>query len=178
MKDIIQQNNTEELSKKEKKKAYDRAYNVRNAVKIKARNEACGRAYRMRKEVKAKAIARYEANKDKMNANRRYRMLHDPLYKFIHSIRAHTTRAFRRIKQNKPTKTINLLGCSWEEAQAHFEKLFQPGMTWSNHGEWHIDHIIPIATAQTIEDACKLNHISNLQPLWAKDNLTKGAKLA
>jgi hypothetical protein len=49
-------------------------------------------------------------------------------------------------------------------------------MTWSNMGEWHIDHIKPLATAKTEKDVYELNHYTNLQPLWAKDNLSKGAK--
>ncbi len=91
-------------------------------------------------------------------------------------MRGHTRRAFKRIGQNKQYDTLALIGCNWLEAKEHFERLFQPGMTWANHGDWHIDHIIPIASAQTIEDAYKLNHISNLQPLWAADNLHKSGK--
>mgnify|MGYP002132731409 FL=1 len=49
-------------------------------------------------------------------------------------------------------------------------------MTWDNYGDWHIDHIIPLNSAQTEEDLYKLCHYSNLQPLWALDNLKKGSK--
>lgn len=47
-------------------------------------------------------------------------------------------------------------------------------MNWENYGEWHLDHIIPISYAKTIEDIYKLNHYTNLQPLWASENLSKG----
>ena len=50
-------------------------------------------------------------------------------------------------------------------------------MSWDNYGEWHIDHIIPLASATTEEGVLKLYHYSNLQPLWAKDNLSKGSKI-
>ena len=50
-------------------------------------------------------------------------------------------------------------------------------MTLENHGEWHLDHIIPLAIAKTEEEIIKLNHYTNFQPLWAIDNLKKGAKI-
>ena len=49
-------------------------------------------------------------------------------------------------------------------------------MTWNNRSEWHIDHIIPLSSAKTEEELYKLFHYTNLQPLWAKDNLIKGKK--
>jgi hypothetical protein len=70
------------------------------------------------------------------------------------------------------------LGCSIAELRLHLESQFQPGMSWNNHGEWHIDHIRPLAKFNLacplqLERAC---HFSNLQPLWAKDNIVKGMK--
>jgi hypothetical protein len=50
-------------------------------------------------------------------------------------------------------------------------------MTLENHGEWHLDHIIPISSAETEEDIMLLNHYTNFQPLWWYDNLKKGAKI-
>ena len=50
-------------------------------------------------------------------------------------------------------------------------------MTWENHGEWHIDHIMPMYTAQTEEETLELNHYTNLQPLWAEENLSKSNKI-
>jgi hypothetical protein len=50
-------------------------------------------------------------------------------------------------------------------------------MSWDNHGEWHIDHIIPLASANTPEIIKQLCHYSNLQPLWASDNIIKKDKI-
>ena len=94
----------------------------------------------------------------------------DLLYKIKRSLRTSVSSAFRRIGQNKPARTEQLLGCSWLEAKAHFERLFQEGMRWDNHGEWHIDHIRPVASFKP-DELHLMNHISNLQPLWAEENL-------
>jgi hypothetical protein len=50
-------------------------------------------------------------------------------------------------------------------------------MSLDNHGKWHLDHIIPLATATTEEDVIRLNHYTNFQPLWADDNLKKSNKI-
>ena len=51
-------------------------------------------------------------------------------------------------------------------------------MTFENHGEWHLDHIKPISLAKSEEEIIELNHYTNFQPLWAKDNLSKSNKYA
>lgn len=50
-------------------------------------------------------------------------------------------------------------------------------MTWDNYGKWHIDHIVPLVSAKTEEEMYKLCHYTNLQPLWALDNIKKGDNL-
>jgi hypothetical protein len=57
------------------------------------------------------------------------------------------------------------------------EKQFTEGMTWFNHGEWHIDHIYPVSLATDEHHLKKLNHYTNLQPLWAIDNIKKSNKI-
>lgn len=79
----------------------------------------------------------------------------------------------------KSIKTMDLLSCSIEQLKIHLESKFQLGMTWENYGEWHIDHIIPLSSFDLVnsEELKRASHYSNLQPLWAKDNIAKGAKL-
>jgi hypothetical protein len=80
-------------------------------------------------------------------------------------------------------EVLDQIGCSADELKQHFESMFQEGMSWENFGEWHIDHIIPLASVRgnTIEELIqgmiRLNHYSNLQPLWAKDNIKKGSMM-
>ncbi|MDD5775514.1 MAG: helix-turn-helix domain-containing protein [Candidatus Omnitrophica bacterium] len=79
----------------------------------------------------------------------------------------------------KTAGTMKLVGCTPEEFIAHIEKQFQPGMTMENYGEWHIDHIIPCAKFDLANpDHQKICfHFSNLQPLWAKKNISKEKKV-
>ena len=72
--------------------------------------------------------------------------------------------------------TVEKLGYSLEDFKKHIESKFKDGMTWENHGLWHIDHIKPVSKFKvlTYDDAKKINELKNLQPLWAKENLSKG----
>mgnify|MGYP000913227399 CR=1 FL=1 len=76
----------------------------------------------------------------------------------------------------KRSATFDLLGYTPADLTAHIERLFVDGMNWSNRSLWHIDHIIPISSARTESDVIRLNQLSNLRPLWAIDNLRKGAR--
>ena len=74
---------------------------------------------------------------------------------------------------NKSKRSVECLGCTWEFFRDYIEQQFKDGMTWDNYGEWHLDHIIPLASAKTEEEVYKLNHYTNLQPLWAEENFKK-----
>lgn len=80
----------------------------------------------------------------------------------------------------KSTTTLRLVGCSIPELRACFERKFLPGMAWENYGAWHIDHIKPCAKFDLTnpEHQKQCFHFSNLQPLWATDNLRKNSKYA
>jgi hypothetical protein len=100
------------------------------------------------------------------------RVKEDPIFKLTKNLRARLKTAMKR--GYLTGSAIKDLGCSVEFFKQYLESLFQSGMTWGNHGEWHIDHIIPLASANTLEEASRLCHYTNLQPLWAKDNMRKG----
>lgn len=84
--------------------------------------------------------------------------------------------------RNRSAKTMQLLGCTVEFLMDHIASQFQPGMSWENWGQktWHIDHIRPCASFDLTdpEQQRQCFHYSNLQPLWAADNIRKGAKVA
>jgi hypothetical protein len=76
----------------------------------------------------------------------------------------------------KKTSTQVMLGCNIEEFKAHIERQFLRGMNWENSGLWHIDHIVPCASASDESELTALFHFTNLRPVWAKENLTKSGK--
>ncbi len=131
--------------------------------------------------VKERKKRYFQKSKFDINTKIKTRKIVDLLFKFSCNVRTLITGSFRRTKDSKykkQTKTLQLLGCSITELRAHLTKQFLPGMSLDNYGEWHIDHIVPLAYAQTQQDIERLCHYTNLQPLWAKDNLKKGARNA
>ena len=84
------------------------------------------------------------------------------------------SKVIKRNGYTKRSKTQEILGIDFEGFKIYIENLFTDGMSWSNFGEWHIDHKIPISWGKTEDDIIKLNHYKNLQPLWAEENLSKG----
>jgi hypothetical protein len=101
------------------------------------------------------------------------RRLTDPIFYLRKKVR-NRLRDYFRVKTKK---TLEYLGCSFEDLKLHLEIQFTDGMTWNNRGEWHIDHIIPLSSAKTEDELYKLCHYTNLQPLWAEDNLKKSNKI-
>lgn len=100
----------------------------------------------------------------------------NPIVAFKHAVRTNVNRAFARKGMKKNAKTEALLGCTVDEFRAHIERQFLPGMGWHNRDRWHIDHIVPLKTANTIEEVAALCHHTNLRPIWKDQNLKKSAK--
>ena len=119
--------------------------------------------------------AHYQANKEKVNerylAYQKKRYAEDPAYAMVSRLRRRLNNALKG--QAKPASTMELVGCSSEKLCAWLEMHFAEGMTWDNRDKWHIDHIKPIASFEDPADP-DCWHWSNLQPLWAEDNLRKG----
>ena len=69
------------------------------------------------------------------------------------------------------------MGCTPEFLKEHLQSQFKDGMGWDNYGSWHIDHIIPLSVAKDEKEIYRLCHYTNLQPLWAIENLSKGNKV-
>lgn len=90
-------------------------------------------------------------------------------------MRSRIRSALKSIKCNKRNSIKILVGCSVPELKTYLESKFKEGMNWENYGKWHIDHIIGCCNFDltNIEEQKKCFHYSNLQPLWAIENLRK-----
>jgi hypothetical protein len=117
--------------------------------------------------------------RDKFNKYIRDRLKTDINFKLRKTIRARIRLALKNDK--KRSKTLKLLGVNnIIIAKKHLEKLFKPRMTWKNHGKWHIDHIIPCSSFDLTKasEQRECFHYTNLQPLWASENLSKGNRIS
>lgn len=103
----------------------------------------------------------------------------DPLWRLTERIRDSISKSFKRLGSIKPSRTEQILGCTFEQFKQHIESQFEPWMNWDNQGgqiiteintNWDIDHKIPISSAKTKEDVIRLSHYTNFQPLCSYHN--------
>jgi hypothetical protein len=118
----------------------------------------------------------HQNNKEKRKEYLKNKTSNDFLFKLKNTIRSRIKQFLKQQGYTKKNKTFDIVGCSPQFLKEHLEKQFIDGMTWENRSKWHIDHIIPLASAKTEEEIIKLCHYTNLQPLWATDNMKKGSK--
>lgn len=122
-----------------------------------------------------------EANPEKwreiMRKSEAKMLKENPLFALTKRCRALVGRVIKVAGFTKKSRTHEILGCDWPTLKAHMEAQFVEGMSWENRHLWHIDHIVPMATAVTESDVLSLNRYTNLQPLWAAENLAKKDKL-
>ena len=174
---------------KEKKKAYQKVYWQKNKEKLKAINKS----YREANKEKRKAYI--EANREKIRAQtkvygrerreitrvqERNRRKTDHTFRLTKNLRCRVNLALKGKCKSK--STMELIGCTIDEFWLHLEKQFQSGMTRENYGFgevcWHVDHIKPCASFDLSDPEQQkiCFHYTNCQPLWQRDNLSKGAK--
>jgi hypothetical protein len=152
---------------------YAQEYRKENAEKAAMYNKHYRAANKERLLVKRKQWC--EANqKNRIEWHRSYRK-NNLRVRIADNLRTRVRQAL--MGESKSTTTIELLGCTIEELESHIEGQFTDGMSWDNYGfyGWHLDHIVPCASFDlTDPEQQKICfHYTNLQPLWAKDNLSK-----
>lgn len=156
-----------EYRQKQKDRANDAWHSMTDAEKL-----LKGREWR--------AAADVDKKREYFREYHRKRAEEDPTFKLAGALRARVRAAIKAAGGKKSKKTEELIGCTIEELMVHLERQFKDGMSWENYGDWHVDHIKPVASfsnlANDIDEQRACFHFSNLQPLWAEDNLRKGAK--
>lgn len=154
---------------------YHKKYREENRDAIQKRNQAYYQENRDRLIEHAKMYARENRESRAEAARNRYRASPKEKIRFSVSSR------IRRSLSGGSNGVFRNLPYSKEELCEHLERQFLPGMTWDNYGEWHIDHIRPIASfdySSTKDDGfLDCWDLSNLRPMWAKDNLSKSDKI-
>jgi hypothetical protein len=166
------------LVRVQKQKAYSKRDQVRAKERIRsAKRRECPDVRRYHCEKRKEWASK---NKDRQLARvaawHNHKRATDPLFNLAGRYRRSVNKAIS-LKGIREIKTSNLeiLGCTWAQFFTHIESLFDVGMTWDNRHLWEIDHVVPMASAKTHEDVVRLNHYSNLKPLWLKQNRSKGA---
>ena len=157
-------------------------YRIKNKDKLKEINKK----HRDKNKEKVRLYAKIYREKNKENRNRKARekLKSNPILKLEKTIRNSIRRSFKINNFKKPSKTECILGCSIEQYKIYIENKFDSWMSFDNHGNynknrltWQLDHIIPISSAKTMEDAIRLNHYTNFQPLESMKNLVKFNKI-
>jgi len=160
-----EENKTLKEVQKEKHKVYLKTYYQKNRVKILEQSKQYFKANQKIKQ-------------EKNNKRYKERRNNDPIFKLATNLKRNIRAVLNKNGLIKKSKTIKILGCSFEEFKVHIESKFEPWMNWDNHGlyngtenyGWDIDHIIPSSSALTEEDVYQLNHYTNLQPLCSHIN--------
>jgi hypothetical protein len=170
--------------------SYQKEYYLQNSIEIQNRVK---KDYLDKRKVKLGYVKNYyqkniedrlvyakqyrENNKEKRNKYESNRKKIDTIYKIKHLVRNRISKFLILKKINKSNKTFDIVGCTPHELKIHLEEKFTQGMSWDNQGKWHIDHKIPLSSAKTEEELYNLCHFTNLQPMWAIDNIKKGSKI-
>jgi len=173
-------------------KKYKKEYNDKNRDILKAKGK---KYYEENKEECLKRVSTHKKNnldyykkymkeyqnqtenKEKRNKRIKTRNKNDIHFRLRNNLGSRLRQAIKH--HSKDFSTMFLIGCEIDFLMCYLQKQFLEGMTWDNHGMygWHIDHIRPCASfdLSNPEDQHKCFHYTNLQPLWAIDNLKKGS---
>lgn len=120
----------------------------------------------------------FKKNREKIINFLKIKRRSDHFFRLKNNMRSRLIQFFNTSNLHKDNKTFEIVGCSPEFLKEYIEQKFTEGMSWDLMGKLiHIDHIIPLSSAKNEDEVYKLCHYSNLQPLWSKDNLSKGSKI-
>lgn len=153
----------------EERFTYRKKYREENTERLKEKNKR----YYNSEEGKKVRQKNYERNKPIRNKKLVEKRKNDPVFALAHNLRSATAHAFRNKGYTKRSKTYVYLGITYENLKDYIENKFIDGMSWDNRDDWHIDHIIPLASANSEAELTALCYYQNLQPLWSIENISK-----
>jgi len=178
------------LKNKEKYKKNNKKYHLENKDYISERKKEYRlknidyiskreKEYCLKNIEKVREVQRKYKKKHQKRINKycRDRRRNDPSFRLRSNLSCRIYDSLKRV--SKSARTMELISCTIEELWSHLESRFKPGMTRENYGKWHVDHILPCVSFDLMDPAQqrKCFHYTNLQPLWASDNISKGAKI-
>jgi HNH endonuclease len=164
---------------KQKKKERDKKYSEKHKEKLKEKkskyyydNKDIILTKRKEYYLNNKSEINKTTNKKRASKRKSYRKR-----KYQYVWREILRKTLSQLKLQKKQTTLELLGYDYDILKKDLESKFKNGMTWENHGEWHVDHIIPLSLFKEGTDPAIVNRLDNLRPLWAKDNIKKHNKI-
>ena len=150
-----------------------RLLNKKSAKKNRSKNTARERDWRKKNKDKVRGYHLRHVKK---------KLLEDDLFRLQQNVRTRICSVLAKSFVSKDSRTLTFVGCTAAELRQYLQSKFLPGMTWDNRGRhgWHIDHIIPLSKFDLAdpEQQASAFHYTNLQPLWAVDNLRKSNRVA
>jgi len=181
---------------KEARREYNRRYQLKNYDKYRLYYREWYKQDKQKHPEKYLLQAKKyrENNREKLRVYRKKRRVENPLKHYLswkknyesnpnakiaHVLRTRIREVIRESRAEKWGTLQKLLGIDIIGCRKYLEKQFKEGMTWANHGDWHIDHQLPLASFDLTkkEEQQKAFHYTNLQPLWAKENQIKSCKI-
>lgn len=182
-----QKNKTKKLlyyqTNKSKISDYYKKYNQENKYKNAKRRKIY---YSKNKDViNKKVMTHHKNNKEKINQYlklwKKQNRLINPIAKLRDTISSSIKNNLKKNNYIKKSKTVDILGCSFQDFKLFLESKFESWMNWDNYGNpkdgifelnktWDIDHIISLSTATCEIDIINLNHYTNLRPLCSYYN--------
>ena len=147
-------------------KEYMRQWKINNPDKVKAN----AKKTRERRKAAGKKNKNYPRSTE-VNRRKYNRRKSNPMYRAMSNLRSR----LHKIVRYDVSGSSRSIGCTAKELRSYLESKFTSQMTWDNYGDWHIDHICPLSSATSEDELKSLAHYTNLQPMWAKDNVMKHA---
>ncbi len=167
------------IKNKEKIQVYNKKYHIKNKEFI---NKKHKKYYQENKEKESLRAKEYRKKNLKRQTElhtiyTRERRQKDPSFRLLCNLRNRMCDTIS--KGQKSLSTMFLIGCEIDYLMFHIQEQFTSGMSWDNYGDWHMDHIKPCSLFDLSKpsEQRKCFNYSNLQPLWAIDNLRKGSKI-